>query len=919
MANNFGLGFTFTGVDKFSGTVSRIEGAHKRVQAAAKKTNEVSKGKGGYGAMGGLGKGGSGGLSGMLGGAKVGGGYGDMSGLGGKSLLGAKMMGPYAAKASKELRGVETALAGIAKHGLLFNAMAVGLGTLGAAAAANGLNAIKGGIVGAASASIDFESAMADVNKVLPEGTALQPIADGAKQLAKDIGILPNQVANLTASLAQSGIAGGELTLVAGDASRLAVAFGMTGEESGQALAKLRTGLGLTRPEVNSLTGTINELSNKLAATAPEITDAVQRVGSVAKAANISAESAAGLATAMIASGATAEVAATGTKTFLRALGAGDAATKRQKAAFKALGLSHVDVAKQLTSGGEAAEATIRDVVNRIGDLDQADKLPNLIRLFGSESIGAIGPLATNIKLLNQAFEISGDKTKAAGSVQKEYETRSKTTGASIDRLKANFAVLSIEIGDRLNPAVVAGVDAMERLVEKSRVWGAEIVDLSGRVSTFVSNFDVFKDIKLTFEGLVQVFSQGGFSGAVRKELNSAENSGIKKFVIRVYMLFGRLRVFFEGVASGFMKAWEVVGPKFTALFENLKAIAVALFNVFSSEADEVATSSMSSWREWGDLLGNAIGTVLDWTVSLIGGFASLLANNEWLVKSIVYGVIAFKAFRMGLALVKVGLAAATFATKAYTVAVRISGTVMKIAAVGMKIFRLAVAGVTLAMKALRIAALSNPIIALITGLVLGAYLIYKYWGPIKEFFIGVWDAIVQAFDGAMTWINEQIELAAKGYEDLLMMFMTTEQAEMYVKLKAEKAEEDKQATQLKSKLFDRTEGEGYDDAGMRAKETLALERARTGASNAPVNSLAERVSMGAASAGAAAESMGAMIAKKVAEAQEVAAAQKATGGGNMSVNLIVDGEKMAAVTSKASKNGKARTFSQVDPRDDDE
>ena len=76
---------------------------------------------------------------------------------------------------------------------------------------------------------------------------------------------------------------------------------------------------------------------------------------------------------------------------------------------------------------------------------------------------------------------------------------------------------------------------------------------------------------------------------------------------------------------------------------------------------------------------------------------------------------------------------------------------------------------------------------------------------------------------------------------------------------------------------------------------------------------------MGAASASAAAESMGAMIAKRVAEAQEVAAAQKATGGGNMSVNLIVDGEKMAAVTSKASKNGKARTFSQVDPRDDDE
>ena len=907
MANNFGLGFTFTGVDKFSGTVGRVEGAYKRVQAAAKKTGESLRDASGRFLP-----------KGAVAAASPTGNGRDASGRflpkGTNATLGG---------AAANIRKVERGLFDMAKKAALsklsVQALGTALGNLGANAITGAFTAVKGGIVGAASASIDFESAMADVNKVLPEGTELQPIADGAKQLAKDIGILPNQVANLTASLAQSGIAGDELTLVAGDASRLAVAFGMSGEESGQALAKLRTGLGLTRPEVNNLTGTINELSNKLAATAPEITDAVQRVGSVAKAANISAESAAGLATAMIASGASAEVAATGTKTFLRSLGAGDAATKRQRAAFKALGLDSADVAKRLTAGGESAEATIRDVVSRIGDLDQADKLPNLIRLFGSESIGAIGPLAGNIKLLNQAFEISGNKVAAQGSVLKEYETRSKTTGAAIDRLKANFAVLAIEIGDRLKPIVVAAINGFTWLIDKSRVWGADMQALGARVSAFASTFDIFGDIRLMYQGLVQVFSQGGFSGAVRKELGYAENSGIKKFVIRVYMLFGRLRVFFEGIASGFMKAWDIVGPKFITLFESLKAIAVSLFNVFAAEGDEVATSSMNSWRVWGDALGSAIGTVLDWTVSLIGGFASLLATNEWLVKSIVYGVIAIKAFRLGLALVKVGLAASALAVKAYTFVVATSGKAMKIAAVGMKIFRLATAGVTLAMKALRIAALSNPIIALITGIVLGAALIYKYWGPIKEFFIRVWDAIVQAFDGAMTWINEQIALAAKGYEDLLMMFMTTEQAEMYVKLKAEKAEEDKQATQLKSKLFDRTEGEGYDDAGMRAKETLALERARTGASNAPVNSLAERVSMGAASASAAAESMGAMIAKRVAEAQEVAAAQKATGGGNMSVNLIVDGEKMAAVTSKASKNGKARTFSQVDPRDDDE
>jgi len=917
LANNFGLGFTFTGVDKFSGTVSRVEGAHRRIQAAAKKTNEVVAGGGNGLARNGLGRFMPRAVRSGIGAGGGAGGGGTGRDASGRFLP--KGLDGSLGGATKGLRGLNGALGEVNKSakqgGFLFNAMSVALGTLTASAAANGLSMIKGGIVGAASASIDFESAMADVNKVLPEGTALQPIADGAKQLAKDIGILPNQVANLTASLAQSGIAGDELTLVAGDASRLAVAFGMTGEESGQALAKLRTGLGLTRPEVNNLTGTINELSNKLAATAPEITDAVQRVGSVAKAANISAEAAAGLATAMIASGASAEVAATGTKTFLRSLGAGSAATKRQKLAFKELGLDAEDVAKRLTAGGLSAEATIKDVVARIGDLDQSEKLPNLIRLFGSESIGAIGPLAGNIKLLGDAFGIATNKNAAAGSVQKEYETRSKTTGAAIDRLKANFAVLAIEIGDQLKPAVTATVDGLTWLIDKSRVWGAEVQALGGRLVEFVGNFDIFKDIKLVFEGLVQVFSQGGFSGAVRKELDSAENSGIKKFVIRVYMLFGRLRVFFEGIASGFMKAWDVVGPKFITLFESLKAIAVSLFNVFASEGDEVATSSMNSWRVWGDTLGNAIGTVLDWTVSLVGGFASLLAENEWLVKSIVYGVLAFKAFKLGLALVKVGLAASAFAVKAYTFAVRVSGTAMKVAAVGMKVFRLAVAGVTFVMKALRLAVLSNPILALITGIVLGAGLIYTYWEPIKGFFAGLWESVTAGFKSAMDWILEQIKWVGEKVEEFMVGVMTPEQAELYVKAK----EEELAVTKSASSLFEDDLGKRTGTSSGSGPFNEALSRAQTEAALAPKTSLAEKVGLEVSSASSAAERMGATMAKRVAEAQEMAKANAVTGGGNYSVNLIVDGEKMAAVSAKASKNGKARTFSQVDPRDDEE
>jgi hypothetical protein len=88
----------------------------------------------------------------------------------------------------------------------------------------------------------------------------------------------------------------------------------------------------------------------------------------------------------------------------------------------------------------------------------------------------------------------------------------------------------------------------------------------------------------------------------------------------------------------------------------------------------------------------------------------------------------------------QVSLAAGALAVKAYTVAVKFSAIAMQAAAIGMKIFRFAVAGVTFVMKALRLAVLTNPILALVTGLVLGAGLIYKYWEPISTFFTNLWE-----------------------------------------------------------------------------------------------------------------------------------------------------------------------------------
>lgn len=60
--------------------------------------------------------------------------------------------------------------------------------------------------------------------------------------------------------------------------------------------------------------------------------------------------------------------------------------------------------------------------------------------------------------------------------------------------------------------------------------------------------------------------------------------------------------------------------------------------------------------------------------------------------------------------------------------------------------------------KWLAVAAAVNPIVAIVTAIVLAvaglAALIVKYWKPISAFFIGLWEGIKDTFSGALSWIT---------------------------------------------------------------------------------------------------------------------------------------------------------------------
>lgn len=108
--------------------------------------------------------------------------------------------------------------------------------------------------------------------------------------------------------------------------------------------------------------------------------------------------------------------------------------------------------------------------------------------------------------------------------------------------------------------------------------------------------------IKLAFNGLVQAFTTGRFSGAVLEELNRVENSGIKQFVITVYGLAQRVGQFFKGIGEAISDGFDEMAPMFAELRTSMGRVSEA----FGGTGDAIRDSS-GSFKDW-MARGRAIG-----------------------------------------------------------------------------------------------------------------------------------------------------------------------------------------------------------------------------------------------------------------------------------------------------------------------
>lgn len=358
--------------------------------------------------------------------------------------------------------------------------------------------------------SIDFESAMADVAKVVDglkdEAGKVTPayklMSDQIIEMTTRLPMAAKDIAAIVAAGAQSGIAKNELLSFAESAVKMGVAFDITADQAGQSMAEMRAAFKLTQPQVVALADRINYLGNTSPNKADKIMEVVQRIGALGEVGGFASSSIAAMAASL--TSVEPDVAATGIKNMILALTKGESATKGQSAAFKKLGLDSVQVSKDMQKN---AEATVAKVIEGIQKLEKHEQVAITNELFGSEALPIVMQYSQGLDTLKKNLNAVSDAKVYAGSMEAEYAARAATTANNIQLAKNHMAALGITIGNVLLPGINSMLGSFNGVMSIVQKWSQANPGLSsGLVKVAIGAIAIVAGLSALSIGLITIF-----------------------------------------------------------------------------------------------------------------------------------------------------------------------------------------------------------------------------------------------------------------------------------------------------------------------------------------------------------------------------------------------------------------------------
>lgn len=372
--------------------------------------------------------------------------------------------------------------------------------------------------------AMSFESSMAEIDKTVDFASS-----NGLANMRKELQALTTQIpqtfeelAAVTATGGQLGIAEKDLVHFTEVMAKMGVAFDIPAQQAADSMAKIANVFQIPIENIDRLGDAINTLSNNTPATAAQLIDSLQRVGGVAKVFGLSEDATLGLTGALIAMGKPAEVASTAVNSLLTSFSTLDNATKSQLIGFEQLGLNIDDFSKLVATDGKQAIITYLEAINK---LEQSKRIGTNALIIGKEFGDDITMLAGSVGVLENNWEMLGETVNTTkdyfGSMDVEFEKISATSANKMVLIKNNIDGVVASLGDAFIPALnelllkmtpmvaIVGtwVSANPELIQQITLIGGSLV---GTVLGLKLAVDGFTAAKTTVDGLKLAYAALG-------------------------------------------------------------------------------------------------------------------------------------------------------------------------------------------------------------------------------------------------------------------------------------------------------------------------------------------------------------------------------------------------------------------------
>lgn len=353
------------------------------------------------------------------------------------------------------------------------------------------------------------------------------------------------------------------------------------------------------------------------------------------------------------------------------------------------------------------------------------------------DTLARVNQLGPSVQEMQMAFMRSGGELKmlkvqglqATQEISNVYAMLIKTMGSG-ERVGTGFAAVLAGLGDS---KAMAKFDALQKSMGLNMRFMDRKGDFLG-IENMMQQFDKMRSLTTGQKNLLFTALAGG-KGADNQIVATLVNEGMVGY-----------------------KKMQLAQQQQAALNQKVQLQLGGLKNQY----DAVKGTMVNAAAAIGEKLRPEINAFLVKVNNFLPKLISFIENHKTLVVWVLKAVIAFSGLALAGGYISLMFAGISRGVSTVATVFKYGGMVLR--GFTFVLFALRYSFVFRVLPALRMVGmaimwlgrvlLANPIILIIAGIAMAVYLIYKYWGPIKEFFINLWANIKSVFVGAWKWLT---------------------------------------------------------------------------------------------------------------------------------------------------------------------